>query len=300
MKFKIFWVKLWNLIIVFFTGIVYNFHKLVKNVDTKFRIQYLPDGKKCHRAEMYYPEDYKTKKDIPLIFYFHGGGWCKLDKSMYRTLCRRLASFGYIVFNCNYGLAPKNSIDGIIDNCLYAINYCKKIAKDYNGDNSKIVLAGDSAGGNIASLIAGLASKGKLERYETLKTDIKATILFYGVYDFKTVMRSGFPKMDIYLASIFDLSSKNLYNDMAIYSPINYVSASFPPTLIASGKIDKLHSSQSEVLDKVLTQNNVYHKSIFFDKNNNLGRHGFMSVDKLATNKKVLAEIEPFLKEVLK
>jgi len=293
---KILLIKIVSFITTLFSGIVYNFHKHIKGVKTKHNIKYVKKPNFYQRLDIHYPKD-EVSKVKPCIIYFHGGGWTCYSKSIYTTLTRRLAKMGYVVFNVNYGLAPKYKMQEIINDCVDAIKFARMEASNYGGDPDKIVLAGDSAGAHLSSLIAGFINHKKLDLPE-LEGKIKALLLFYGVYNIETMRTTGFPRIKEYGEAT--LIGKNLdVHENEYFSPIKYVDDKFPPCLIASGKIDKLHHSQSRVLAHKLNENNVKTSILFFDKDEYKAVHAYMIFDGLSTNVQTLQKVESFLKEVL-
>lgn len=277
------------------SSLVYNFHKPIKNVKTKRNVCYKKKWKCSNLFDVHYPKDSGGKK-LPCIIYFHGGGWLSYSKSVYTTLCRRFASMGYVVFNVNYGLAPLNKIDDIMNDSVSAIKFVQANAEEFGADPEKITLAGDSAGAHIASLFVGLVNSGKID-FPEIKNKIQSLILLYGVFDIETAKTSGFPNIRTYIRSTFNGKGKNTELNKE-YSPMTYVSKDFPKVFIASGEIDKLHKSQSLKMEKELSENGVSVEKLFFPKKELRAMHAFMIFDGLETNVKTLKNIEKFLKGV--
>lgn len=321
LKFRFWWLKIRLAISVFISKIVINFHKPLQGVAINKNIKYAHGKGNFHRLDICYPTNcirllkclYQKRKKLveamnsseedpiknskPCIFFFHGGGWATLDKSMYETLCKRLARMGYVVFNCNYGLAPKNTLQDIMHDCLKAVSFGRMVAPLYGGDPNRIIFAGDSAGGHIAGYLSAMISSGKFSEYQIGKK-LKATILIYGVFDLFALESSGQKDIDLYLYSIYSKTPQKKFEIFEKYSTKNLVSANFPHSLIISGGVDKLHSSQSLMFDKLLSDMNVAHEKLFFEEREILAFHGFMSIDGLGTNVKALSSIETFLKNV--
>ena len=204
---------------------------------------------------------------------------------------------GYVVFNVNYSLAPLYKMQDIINDCVCAINFARAKAKEFGGDPDNIVLAGDSAGAHLSAIIVSFIKHKKIDIPE-LEGKIKALLLFYGVYDLETMKTTGFPRIKEYGEAALIGKNKDK-EENAYYSPIYYIDPSFPPCFIASGKIDKLHDSQSRVLAHKLKENNVKTNTLFFEKDEFKSMHAYMIFDGLSTNVETLTQVERFLKEVL-
>jgi acetyl esterase len=119
-----------------------------------------------HPAKMYHPK--KPTNDT--IILFHGGGFCVGSIKTHDQLARQLCRYtGYNVTLCQYPLAPENPYPAAID---HAVNVLKNIKS-----TGKLIVAGDSAGGNIAlhSLIkSGVKTDGLMLFYSALDPEMKS------------------------------------------------------------------------------------------------------------------------------
>ena len=92
---------------------------------------------------------------FPLLSFFHGGGFvlCSLDThdGMCRNLC---AGIGCVVVSVDYRLAPEHKFPAALDDCLAATRWTADHAGDLHGDAARLMVAGDSAGGNFAAVTA--------------------------------------------------------------------------------------------------------------------------------------------------
>lgn len=91
----------------------------------------------------------------PLLVFFHGGGFvlCSLDS--HDGTCRHLcAGSGYVVVSVDYRLAPEAKLPAASDDCLFATRWAAGHAAELNARADCIVVAGDSAGGNLAAVTA--------------------------------------------------------------------------------------------------------------------------------------------------
>lgn len=288
-------IKLITLIGTMLSSLVYNFHKHIKGIKTKHNLKYKKYATRYNRLDVHYSLD-KPNQLKPCIIYFHGGGWTCYSKSIYTTLCRRLANMGYVVFNVNYGLAPRFKMQDIMADAVCAIKYVREIAHTYGANPDKITLAGDSAGAHISSLFVGMVNSGEID-YPEIKGKIQSLLLLYGVYDITTAYKSGFPNIRTYLKSSLKYRAKSKEENQK-YSPITYVSGAFPKVFMASGEIDKLHKSQSAEMSRALTNSGVKVETQFFAKNELRAMHAYMIFDGLETNIETLDKIKDFLKGV--
>ena len=104
----------------------------------------------------------KDKKPCPLLVYFHGGGFMLGSLALYDTTCRRLAvAGGCAVLSVDYRLAPETQFPGAVLDAYAATRWASDQAQLLNIDPSKIAVGGDSAGGNLAAVVAQMAQDSK-------------------------------------------------------------------------------------------------------------------------------------------
>jgi acetyl esterase len=92
---------------------------------------------------------------LPLLVYYHGGGWVVGDLDSHDSVCRDLALAGdCVVMAVDYRLSPEHRFPAAPDDCLAALRWAAGHAAELGIDASRIVVAGDSAGGNLATVTA--------------------------------------------------------------------------------------------------------------------------------------------------
>lgn len=92
---------------------------------------------------------------LPVLVYFHGGGFVLCDLDSHDSCCRRLANgIGAIVVSVDYRLAPEHPYPAAVEDAWAATEWAAAHAGELSGDPSRLVVAGDSAGGNLAAVIA--------------------------------------------------------------------------------------------------------------------------------------------------
>lgn len=111
-------------------------------------------------ARLYGPEtDGHTDKKLPVVVYWHGGGFVIADNlNVYDSSPRAIAKFANcIVVSCHYRLAPENKFPAAHDDAFAAYQWTVENAASFGGDPDKIAVMGESAGGNLAANVAILA-----------------------------------------------------------------------------------------------------------------------------------------------
>lgn len=92
---------------------------------------------------------------FPIIAFFHGSGFVVCSLDTHDAMCRNLCGgSGAVVVSVDYRLAPEHKFPAGLDDCLFATRWVAEHAAALNGDASRIVVAGDSAGGNLAAAVA--------------------------------------------------------------------------------------------------------------------------------------------------
>ncbi|MEQ8802322.1 MAG: alpha/beta hydrolase [Haliea sp.] len=90
-------------------------------------------------------------RDLPLVIYFHGGGWVIGDLESHHAFCQQLREQGgCTVVALDYRLAPEHPCPAALDDCREATRWLVQNLESSGPNNGSIVLAGDSAGGHLA------------------------------------------------------------------------------------------------------------------------------------------------------
>lgn len=123
-----------------------------RRCDQILDVSYLPDGKKAHRLDIYRPKQRRSL--LPVLMYIHGGGFTMCSKDTHRGIGLIYADRGHVVFNINYRLAPKYHYPAAVEDTAAAYQWIIDNAAIYGGDPSRIIVGGESAGGNLALALA--------------------------------------------------------------------------------------------------------------------------------------------------
>jgi acetyl esterase len=104
---------------------------------------------------------YRKRSDgaQPVLVWYHGGGWVIGDLESGDPTARKLANrSGAVVVSVDYRLAPEHPFPAAVDDCWAALEWVAAHAAEIGGDPSRLAVGGDSAGGNLAAVVAVTAA----------------------------------------------------------------------------------------------------------------------------------------------
>ena len=106
-------------------------------------------------ARVYRPTD---QPNLGLLVYFHGGGWVLGNLDGHDDVCRRLAAAsGHAVLSVDYRLAPEHPFPAPVEDAVTATRWAHSNAASLGCTQDMIAVGGDSAGGNLAAVVANMA-----------------------------------------------------------------------------------------------------------------------------------------------
>lgn len=202
----------------------------------------------------------------PLIVYAHGGYYVGDDKEDFTYYCQKLASYGYVVANIDYQLAPEGRYPTQILQANEAIAYLSDHAEEYGIDMSRVFIGGDSAGAHLASQM-GLYYTNESFRASIggscalAPEQLRGVLLLCGYYNAETVRETHFPMI---ADSVWMLTGIKHYEGTevsSLMSTVSQVTSNYPPAFIACGNTDPFLPQANE-LAAALTECGVFHTDV--------------------------------------
>ncbi|MSP15354.1 MAG: hypothetical protein EXR73_01865 [Myxococcales bacterium] len=108
-------------------------------------------GESEHRLDVWRP---RTPGPHPAVLYVHGGGFRILSKDTHWVMALAFARRGYVVFNVDYRLAPRHRFPAAVQDVCRAYEWVVANGARYGAEVSRLVVAGESAGANLAAVLA--------------------------------------------------------------------------------------------------------------------------------------------------
>ena len=202
----------------------------------------LIEGAQAIPLRVYRPPGVSDSRRLPVLVYFHGGGWVIGDLETHDVLCRQLtAEAGVSVIAVDYRLAPEHKFPAAADDAWAATRWIAAHAAELGVDADRLAVGGDSAGGNLAAVVALLAREAGGPR-------IALQILLYPVTDLVSESQSYADLADGYMLTRdsmrwFRAQYLATEQDAADWrvSPLRAPSlAGLPPALVVTAGYDPL------------------------------------------------------------
>jgi len=240
------------------------------DVASSAELQYR-QGDKDATLQAFYPQAIRqTQKELPTVVWIHGGAWISGSTQNISNYLRIVASHGYTVIGINYSLAPGSTYPKPIEQGNAALQYIQDNAQKLHADPNQIILAGDSAGSQIAAQIANLTTSQSYARelgvQPTLAANkLKGAVLNCGAYDLALADYNG-ASGDFLRTVLWSYSgTKHFLTDpqLKLASVAKYVTDDYPPTFITVGNIDPLES-QSKSMASHLEKQGVEVSTLFY------------------------------------
>ena len=186
----------------------------------------------------------------PAVLLFHPGGFVGGDKSKMEEVGRALAAGGYVAFSADYRLAPEFPFPAAVDDARQAVRFVRDNAARFDVDPVRVGAMGASAGGTIAASIGLFPESGALGTGERVAT----VVSWSGALDLVRVYpasRGSRAALEKYVGvrgpnGRPGSATGDLQHLLAEASPITYVDASDPATLVANAPREFIPLDQAE------------------------------------------------------
>jgi len=195
---------------------------------------------------------------LPVLVYYHGGGWTIGDLDTHDVLCRELCNGSRaVVVAVDYRMAPEHRFPTAVDDAIAATAWVRRQASELGVDAARLAVGGDSAGGNLAAVVA-IAAR------DAGDLPIAYQLLIYPATD----MRRGHPSHSAngsgYLLTTETIS---YYHDHYIVDPAHDLDwraspllhpdlSRLPPALVLTAGFDPLRDEGFEYANRLAAAGN--------------------------------------------
>jgi len=118
--------------------------------NVKSSIPYVENGHVRHVLDIYAPAN---AKNLPVVFWIHGGGWSQGDKTDVKLKPQWFIDKGFVFVSTNYRLLPEVDMGTLIRDVAKAFGWMEKHIAEYGGDPKRVLVGGHSAGAQLAAII---------------------------------------------------------------------------------------------------------------------------------------------------
>jgi acetyl esterase len=186
----------------------------------------------------------RTDRALPVLVYFHGGGWVWASVDTHDRLVREYAAAGEVaVVSVDYALSPEAKFPQALEECAAAVRWVAAHGAGWGLDGSRLLLGGDSAGGNLALATAlllrdsgGPALRGVLANYPVCDSTLDTP-------SYRTFGEGGYgltrERMAFYWSVYVPHAADRLH---PLAAPLRADLTGLPPVLVQLAELDVLHS----------------------------------------------------------
>jgi len=298
----------------------------ITGVDYFHDIDFVGDGIRAHRLDVITPSpdggaeaaDARTGSTagrLPVYVYFHGGGWTSGDKASLTKYCASQAEGGMVVVNVNYRKAPRFQMAHVLADANAALAWVRQNIAGYGGDASRIVLGGDSAGGQIAALLTAASFHPELARHHGLTpavpaSDFKGLVQHCSVVDFSVFFERGFVLSLNFIRMLLPglrpggrfggrsaSHREALRRGAGFLSPIEWLDSRFPPVFVTTSERDFFFAANMNFIAR-LREHSVHVDTLIYGWDSSNTEHTWQQDFRYPESQEVYRRLHAFVRKV--
>jgi acetyl esterase len=272
----------------------------VESVDYTRDIDYVGDGTPAHRLDVMAPR-FTHPPGLPVYVYFHGGGWTSGDKEPLTKYCASQAADGMVVVNANYRLATRFQMGHMLRDASATLRWVSDNAARFGGDPSRVVLGGDSAGGQIAALLAASVSDEELREHYGLEPvagiRVRGVVQHCSMVDFEVMFDRGFVLSLDFVRMLLPHRGRGLVlRSAARYlSPIEWLGPEFPPVFVTTSEQDYFYRANLRFV-RELQRHGVRVETLVFNRSVTNARHTWQQNSGFPESQTVYRQLQHFVR----
>ena len=218
---------------------------------------------------------------LPVLVYYHGGGWVIGDLDTHDTLCRELANLsGCAVVAVDYRMGPEQPFPAAVDDCWAATRWVQANAASLGLDATRLAVGGDSAGGNLAAVMTIMAR----DHADGVELPIRFQLLIYPGTDQRrghashTSNGQGYALTSDTIAYFQNhyIADKAQFHDWRASPLLAESLAKLPPALVITAGFDPLRDEGLDYADRLSAAGTSCHHVCFARQ-----IHGFITMGRV-------------------
>jgi acetyl esterase/lipase len=294
-------------------------------VDYRLDIDFVGDGIRAHRLDVISPlpdaatdaphRDAPTPgtpgtpgTPLPVYVYFHGGGWTSGDKAALTKYCASQAVGGMVVVNVNYRRATRFTMAHMLHDANAALAWVSANIAAYGGDPERIVLGGDSAGGQLSALLAAAHFRPELAEHYSIRPAVarehlRGLVQHCSVVDFSVMFERGFILGLGFIRMLLPGPLRGTRNRGELrraadyLSPIEWLDSAFPPVFVTTSERDYFYTANLNFIAR-LREHGVHVDALIYDHANANTLHTWQQNYRYPESQEVYQRLRRFVHEV--
>ena len=283
-------------------------------------IDFVGDHIRSHRLDVMAPARNTAAGHhlaLPVYVYFHGGGWTSGDKASLTKYCAGQAAGGVVVVNVNYRMAPHFHLGHVLDDANTALGWVSAHIGEFNGDSERVVLGGDSAGGQISALMAAATFRPELARHYHLESalhpgQLRGLVQHCSIVDFSVFFDKGFVMSLNFIRMLLPAPAPasrhrkgaresarhyRLREAAHFMSPIEWLDSRCPPVFITTSERDFFYDSNMNFI-RTLSEHGVHVDSMVYGWSSSNTEHTWQQNFRYPESQEVYRRLESFITRV--
>ncbi len=271
--------------------------KILYGVRESENITYCQTGERVLKLDIFRPAKNLKNKRTAIVM-VHGGGWRTGNRLQHQPLAQRLAALGYTVITPEYRLSTEALYPAAVYDVKSAVKWIRAHTRNYNIDIDKIVIAGFSAGGQLAALVGNTNGWKEFDQNncnEGISSSVNAIIDLDGTLSFvHPESGEGDDSKKKSAATLwFGYSKAENPQLWKQASPLTYAGKNSVPTLFINSSVDRMHAGRDDYM-KILAAYGIYTEMHTFENS----PHSFVLFDPWFSP--TVSYIDNFLKKIFK
>jgi pectinesterase len=241
--------------------------EITENITASKNIAYCVHDGRSLALDVFSPtQGIKEKKKA--IIMIHGGGWRSGNRRMHYPFAQRLASMGYVCFTPAYRLSTEALYPAAVHDLKAVVRWVRKNAATYGIDPNAIVVAGHSAGGELAAFLGATNDDAFFESggcNTEVSSKVNAVIDMDGLLAFiHPESGEGDDSKRTSAATYWFGYSKTEHPELwKQASPLTHAGPGDPPILFINSAVDRMHAGREDFI-AVMNKNRIYTEVVTF------------------------------------